>query len=353
VVPSGSRFTRFPRDFAVFFSLRCIALCSLALSGVLSEPTPRRYEYAQSHMGTEFRVVFYAHDPEVANKASVAAFERIARLDATMSDYARTSELNGVCRRAGEGPVPVSEDLFGVLDRARELAAKTGGAFDVTCGPVVRLWRKARRTGELPEKARLAEALALVGPDKLRLDRKSRSVALAKAGMQLDLGGIAKGYAADEALAVLGRFGIRRALVAAGGDVAVGDAPPGERGWRVAVAPLGSDGGTPPQFMLRDAAVSTSGDAEQFVEIGGVRYSHIVDPRTGIGVTGRSGVTVVAPDATTSDSLATAISVLGSDEGLRLADATEGVAARFVSRQSSGDTVFESKRWSAVSIVDR
>jgi thiamine biosynthesis lipoprotein len=218
---------------------------------------------------------------------------------------------------------------------------------------VVRLWRKARRTGELPEKARVAEALALVGTDKLRLDRTTRSVALAKPGMQLDLGGIAKGYAADQALAVLGRFGIRSALVAASGDIAVSAPPPGERGWKIDVAPLGSDGPTPPRLLLRYAAVSTSGDAEQFVEIGGVRYSHIVDPRTGIGVTGRSGVTVVAQDATTSDSLATAISVLGSDEGLRLADATEGVAARFVSRQSSGDTVFESKRWSAVPIVDR
>jgi FAD:protein FMN transferase len=331
----------------VFSTLRCIAFCSLALSGVLPDPAPRRYEYARTHMGTEFRVVFYAHDPEVANKASVAAFERIARLDSTMSDYAQTSELNAVCRQAGGPPVVVSEDLFHVLSRSQELAAKTGGAFDVTCGPVVRLWRRARRTGEMPDQTRLAEALELIGHDKLRLDPKARSVALAKPGMQLDLGGIGKGFAADEALAELRRFGVRSALVAAGGDIAIGDAPPGERGWRISIAPLAPDGDTP-QLLLRDAGVSTSGDAEQFVEIDGVRYSHVVDPRTGFGVRGQSSATVVAPDATTSDGLATAISVLGQDEGLRLADATSGVAAMLVRRQSEGNLVFESKRWNHV-----
>jgi thiamine biosynthesis lipoprotein len=329
----------------VISTLRCIALCSFVFSGVVSDSALRRYEYAQAHMGTEFRVVFYASDPEVAARASVAAFERIARLDATMSDYAQTSELNSVCRQAGGPPVKVSDDLFRVLARSQELAARTGGAFDVTCGPAVRLWRRARRTGELPDRARMAEALGLVGSEKLRLDAEARSVALARAGMQLDLGGIAKGYAADEALAELGRFGIRSALVAAGGDIAVGDAPPGERGWRIAIAPLGPDGAAPPELVLRDAAVSTSGDSEQFVEIDGVRYSHIVDPRTGMGVTERWSVTVVAPDATTSDSLATAISVLGPDGGVRLADATDGVAAMIVRPHPPGDAVVVSSRW--------
>jgi thiamine biosynthesis lipoprotein len=245
----------------------------------------------------------------------------------------------------------VSADLFRVLLCSQELAAKTGGAFDVTCGPVVRLWRRARRTGEAPDQTRLAEALELVGHDKLRLDPKARSVALAKPGMQLDLGGIGKGFAADEALAELRRFGVRSALVAAGGDIAVGDPPPGERGWRISIAPLAPDGASP-QLLLRDAGVSTSGDAEQFVEIDGVRYSHIVDPRTGLGVRGQSRVTVVAPDATTSDGLATAISVLGQDEGLRLADATTGVAAMFVRRQSEENLVFESKRWNHVPKAD-
>jgi FAD:protein FMN transferase len=332
----------------MFPMLRCIALYTLAFSGVVPDSAPRRYEYAQAHMGTEFRVVFYAYDPEVANNASVAAFERIARLDATMSDYAQTSELNGVCRQAGGAPVVVSEDLFRVLSRSQELAAETDGAFDVTCGPVVRLWRRARRTGEMPEQSRIAEALALVGYEKLRLDRGARSVALAKAGMQLDLGGIAKGYAADEALAVLRRLGARSALVAAGGDIAVGDAPPGERGWRISIAPLDPARAAPTQLLLQNAGVSTSGDSEQFVEIGGVRYSHIVDPRTGLGVKGRSSVTVVASNAATSDGLATALSVLEVADGMRLIDGTEGLAAMVVTRHSEREARFESTRWEHV-----
>jgi thiamine biosynthesis lipoprotein len=270
-----------------------------------------------------------------------------------MSDYRQTSELNAVCRRAGGGPVRVSEDLFRVLARAQHLAERTGGAFDVTCGPAVRLWRRARRTGEMPEPGRIAEALELVGHTKLRLDPATRSVALDRPGMQLDLGGIAKGYAADEALAVLRGRGVRRALVAASGDIAVGDPPPGERGWRISIEPFGAASGraagaAPPQLLLSNAAVSTSGDAEQFVEIGGIRYSHVVDPRTGVGVTGHGAATVVAADATTSDSLATAASVLGPAEGVRLADATPGAAALIVRHEGARASVSKSARWDDV-----
>ena len=163
--------------------------------------------------------------------------------------------------------------------------------------------------------------------------------------MQLDLGGIAKGFAADGAAQVLSRHGIGRALVAAGGDIVATDAPPGQPGWTVAIAGVeGADAGS---VSLRHAAVSTSGDAEQFVEIGGVRYSHIIDPRTGRALTGRSSVTVVAADGMTSDSLATAVSVLGSEKGMRLVDATEGAAALLVTAGPAGTNAYESKRWRA------
>lgn len=326
-----------------------IALCIFVLGGIAPGGKLQRYEYAQAHMGTEFKVVFYAADPAVAAKASVAVFERIARLDATMSDYSQTSELNGVSARAGSGPVPVSDDLFRVLERAETVADASGGAFDVTCGPAVLLWRRARRTGELPDSRRLGEAKDLVGHEKLRLERSARTVALAKPGMRLDLGGIAKGFAADEALVVLRGFGIRRALVAASGDIAVGDAPPGATGWRIAIAPLDPATSKASEILLSNGGVSTSGDSEQFVEIGGVRYSHIVDPRTAVALTEHSSVTVVARDATTSDSLATALSVLGPAEGVRLADATDGVAAMIVRRR---DGVVVSARWSRVPRAD-
>jgi thiamine biosynthesis lipoprotein len=258
-----------------------------------------------------------------------------------MSDYKPTSELMQLCARAGGPPVAVSEDLFRVLAAAQDLAERSDGAFDVTVGPVVRLWRRARRRHELPDPDRLAKALELVGCQKLRLDPKARTAELMKPGMLLDLGGIAKGYAADEALATLKRYGIESALVAGGGDIAVGSAPPGKAGWRIAIASLEPPGIANPKskiqnLLLRDAAVSTSGDAEQHVEIGGVRYSHIVDPKTGMALTGRSSVTIVAPNCTTSDGLATAVSVLGPERGLELVKDTPGAGVLFVKEAAEG-----------------
>jgi thiamine biosynthesis lipoprotein len=266
-----------------------------------------------------------------------------------MSDYRETSELMALCQQAGGPPVSVSEDLFRILSRSQELARLTGGAFDVTVGPVARLWRRARRTGELPDPQRLARARELVGDDKLHLDEKTRSVRLEKSGMLLDLGGIAKGYAADEAISVLQRHGIRRALVAAGGDLVASDPPPGASGWAVAIASLAATEEAPARHLsLRRMAVSTSGDAEQYVEIHGVRYSHIVDPRTGLGVTGRTSVTVVARNGTTSDALATAASVLGPERGLELINSLSGVAALFGQASGPGSSIFASRRWSSV-----
>jgi thiamine biosynthesis lipoprotein len=164
--------------------------------------------------------------------------------------------------------------------------------------------------------------------------------------MLLDLGGIAKGYAADEALAVLRRHGIAAALVAAGGDIAVMGAPPATSGWTVGIAPLESPDRPPSRYLiLRDAAVSTSGDAEQFVEIGGRRYSHIVDPRTGLGLQGHRSVTVVAPKGIDADSLTKVISVLGPDRGMPIIDGIAGAAALSLEATEQGTVERESKRW--------
>jgi thiamine biosynthesis lipoprotein len=242
--------------------------------------------------------------------------------------------------------VAVGEELFFVLAKAQELAQRSDGAFDVTVGPVVRLWRKARRAKQLPDAEELAKARALVGYRNVRLDEKARTVQLLKPGMQLDLGGIAKGYAADEALAVLRREGVTRALVAAGGDIAVSGPPPDAEGWTVGIAPV-EDPERKPQrhLLLKDYAVSTSGDAEQYVEIDGKRYSHIVDPRTGVGLVGRQSVTVVAPKGVQADSLTKVVSVLGPERGLPLIEATEGASALVVRKTEQGEEVIASKRF--------
>lgn len=317
-------------------------LWAAALQVSAGEPALTRFEFVQPHMGTRFRMVVYAPDAATASRASDAAFERIARLDDTMTDYRPSSELMSLCRRAGGPPLPVSEDLFQVLAKSQELAERTNGAFDVTVGPVVRLWRRARRQHEMPAPEELARARELVGHEKLRLDPRARTAQLLQRGMLLDLGGIAKGYAADRALMVLKKRGITSALVAAGGDIAVSAPPPGREGWRIGIAPLESPDKPPTRFLLlHDAAVSTSGEAEQYVELAGKRYSHIVDPRTGVGVVGHASVTIVAPDATTSDGMATAVSVLGPERGLELVRSTPGAAALIIQATDQGPRTFE------------
>jgi len=311
-------------------------------SAFAGEPALQRYEFTEPHMGTRFRIVLYAPDAAAASRAATAAFARIARLDDTMSDYNPGSELMSLSRQAGGPPAHVSEDLFRVLEKSQKLAERTHGAFDITAGPVIRLWRRARRRSELPNPHELAQARRLVGYQALRLDAANRTAQLLKPGMQLDLGGIAKGFAAEEALAVLRQQGINRALVAGGGDIAVGAPPPGKEGWRIGIAPLESPDAPPTHFlMLRDAGVSTSGDSEQYVEIGGRRYSHIIDPRTGEALKGRRSVTVVAPRATDTDSLATAISVLGPQRGLELAKSLPGVGLYFVQSSQRGTRTIE------------
>lgn len=299
-----------------------------ALAGVNAADVPlQRYTFSEPHMGTLFKVVLYAPGEAAAKKAARAAFDRVAELNRIMSDYLADSELMLLCKKAGGPPATVSPELFDILKKAEKFADMTGGAFDVTVSPVVRLWRRARRSGQLPEPEELKQALALVDHRKIRLDPNGRTVQLLLAGMLLDLGSIAKGYAADAALAVLREHGIPRALVAAGGDIAVGNAPPDAPAWKIGIAPLKNIDAAPERYLhLVNAGVSTAGDSEQFVEIDGKRYSHIIDPRTGVGLVGRRSVTVVAANTTTSDALDTAIAVMGQERGLEFAE-RHGVAA--------------------------
>ena len=317
-----------------------------SLAGLVDQPQLTRFTFTEPHMGTKFKIVLYAANEPAAQQAAQAAFERIAMLDAIMSDYRDTSELMQLCQKAGGGPVPVSEPLFFVLTRAQEVSRLSEGAFDVTVGPIVRLWRRARKTQQLPDPEKLKQARALVGYQNIRLNDKDRSVQLLKPGMRLDLGGIAKGYAADEALRVLEKHGIHRALIAAGGDIAVSGPPPDAEGWTIGIAPLEDPNQKPSRYLLlHDAAVSTSGDAEQYVEIEGKRYSHIVDPRTGIGLVGRQSVTVVARHGIMADSLTKVVSVLGPERGLAIIEGLDWAAALVVRKTAKGKESIASKRF--------
>jgi len=291
-----------------------------------------RYEETRGLMGTAFRIVLYAPDSLQARRAAGVAFARIDTLDAHLSDYRSSSELSRLSATAGSGrDVPVGDDLWTVLEAGQAMARRTDGAFDVTVGPLTRLWRWAMRRAQRPPPDRLSEARRAVGYAYLYLDEQARTARPAPPGMRLDLGGIAKGYAADAAMAVLRAAGIPQALVDAGGDVVLGDPPPGAEGWRVSVFVVDTAGQVvQEEVLLARTAVATSGDTYRSVEVDGVRYSHIVDPRTGLGLTDRTLVTVRAPTGMLADALASAVSVLGPEEGVALAKRTPGVGVRII-----------------------
>ena len=314
-----------PVSFRV--SMLLLALVAAAATVAAAEPFSAR----QRHMGTDVTIRLVATDQVTADRAFQAAFARIEVLEKVMSDYDAESEISRLALQAPmKEPVTISQDLWLVLGRAQAISAASDGAFDVSVGALSRLWRRARRQKELPSRDRLTQALQSVGYQAVVLGKKQPTIQLQRPGVRLDLGGIGKGFAADAALDQLRKMGFPSALVDAGGDLAIGAAPPGKAGWRIGVAPLQADG-PPSRFLqLSNCGIATSGDAWQFVEIDGRRYSHILDPGSGIGLTTRSSVTVIASDATVADGLASAVSVLGPKKGLALIEHFNGASALVV-----------------------
>jgi thiamine biosynthesis lipoprotein len=332
----------------IFNLMVTVALLMIGTGRVSAAEQLERYEFLQIQMGVPFRITLYAGNDAAANKAARAAYARIKQLNGVLSDYDPDSELMRLCRSSGpRKPVKVGRDLERVVSASLKLSAKTGGAFDVTIGPVVRLWRIARRKKQMPAPMALADALDRVGHRHVRLDTKQHTIELRHEGMRLDLGGIAKGFAGDEALKVLKAHGVTRALIDGSGDIVAGDPPPGKTGWIIEVAavtrkptgrvpkptvgiPSEPQTAKPLRLILSNAAVATSGDAYQNVKIDGKRYSHIINPKTGLGLTRSSSVTVIAENGMAADSLASAVSVLGPERGLKLIGTRKTRAAMVV-----------------------
>ncbi len=319
-----------------------------------AEASSVRFEFEQTEMAIPFKLVLYAPNASAANGAAESAFRRIRQLNAILSDYDPESELRRLCDTAGEGKaVSVSEDLWRVLVQAREMAERSEGAFDPTIGPVVRVWRLARAFQKMPPPELLDRTRALVDYRLMRLVPAERAVELTKRGMRLDLGGIAKGFAVQEALAVLRSHGVERAMIQAGGDLGLGAPPPDRPGWTIGIAPREPNG--PPSFYLclSRTFVASSGDMWQFVVLDGKRYSHIVDPRTGLGLTDHSHVTVIGPDGMIADAMATAASVLGPEKGLKLVDQTPNLAAYFIRTVGGKVEASQSARWKELRVVEK
>lgn len=310
----------------------------------------KRFEYVRPEMGTGFHIILYAPNAPVAQGGADAAFSRVEQLNAIFSDYDDKSELSRLSQQTNAGPMPapvkVSDDMWRVLLKSKEISQLSDGTFDITVGPFVRLWRRSRALQELPTAQRVADARKSVGYRFMELDPQTQSVRLAAARMRLDVGGIAKGYAAEQALYVLAAHGIRRALVGAAGDIAAGDAPPGKAGWTIAFQNPGTPQGTNGVYIqLHDQRVSTSGDTYRFVEIEGKRYSHIIDPTTGLGQTRRIESSVISSDGMTADALALVVCVMGPQKGLALIDQMPDAAAISTTFDSGKPEMHRSSRF--------
>lgn len=278
----------------------------------------KRYEFEKGLMGSPFRLVFYATDDSLANSAARRAFGRIEELNEILSDYRDGSEINRLSAQSGSGKwVPVSEDLFEVVRLSKGISRKTKGTFDITVGPMVQLWRRAMRRTIFPNEKEIQQARKSVGYRHIHLRRKKQVIRLTQSRMRLDVGGIGKGYAADAAVKVLQAAGITSILVDAGGDLTLAQPPPGKLGWEVEVS-SGKKADSTAILMLSNVGIATSGAAYRYLTHEGIRYSHIVNPATGVGLRYHVRTTVIASNGTLADALATALSVAGIDKGKQI-----------------------------------
>ena len=276
----------------------------MALPETPKSPSLTVFKFSQMHMGVAVRVTLFAPDLATAEAAGGQAFARFRMFDDKLSDYQVSSELNKLCDLAGCGPVHVSTELFHVLSVALAVNRLSKGAFDITCGSATKIWRKCKLESRLPTDSDLERIRGSSGGERIKLDQHSRTAEVS-AGTRIDLGGIAKGYACDEAIDALKRSGVSSAMIVAGGDIAVSDPPPGKLGWHIATT-----GPESKSFTLANAALSVSGDQEQSIDVSGVRYSHVVDNKTGIGLVGHCQVTVVGSKGIWTDAIATAESIV-------------------------------------------
>lgn len=282
-------------------------------------------------MGVEFRIVAYASREIDFQLVKRQIKDRVEQLEAIFSDYRQNSEVKRLADSAPhQEPVVVSDELYEVCKLSQHYFETTSGAFDPSIGPLSQLWRFARKRNRIPEPSKVTQAFAHVGWNQVDL-RTEGKIVLKGNAMQLDFGGIVKGFAADEVIKLLERNSITSALVDAGGDIRVSSAPPGEAGWSIATSNH-SDSGA--KMSLANLAVATSGSTKQRLVRNGKLYSHIIDPRNGKPVAHSINVTVIASDGAEADALASAFSILGTEQSLRLANASDEIFAMFVDLES-------------------
>ena len=300
---------------------RLFFVCIFVTTGLHTNAQLKRYAFTEPKMGSPFKIVLFCNDSVQAADYAKQSFKLVDSFNNIFSDYINSSELMQLNATSGShAAVKVSPALLEILVQSKIAYEKSEGAFDITIGPLVKLWRCARKTNQFPSAKKIDSAKNLTGFNKLIIDSANKEVTLTQTGMSLDVGGIAKGWIAQKVIDFLYSQKITIALADAGGDIAMSAAPPNSKGWSIGVnVPESKEELLEQSLLMQNKSVATSGDAYQFIEQGGKRYSHITDPKTGYGVTYQRNVTVIANDGATADWLATACSILTIKKAKKLA----------------------------------
>ncbi|MBN2445118.1 MAG: FAD:protein FMN transferase [Phycisphaerae bacterium] len=320
---------------------------TLAIGCSRPADSPRaEYKHSDQVMGTFAEVKAVAPNAEVAKAAVAAAYARFDDVNRLMSDYVDDSDIGRLNQLAAGQLLTVAPETFRCLQRGVVISTESGGAFDMTCRPLVLCWRAAAKAQRLPTEQELSNVRQAVGYEKIVLDEGSRTVMLTVDNMQVDLGGIAKGYALDLAWQAMREKGATSAMIDVGGDVVAMGTRADGKPWRIGVRHPFQDG-MYCTLRLRDCAVATSGVQQQFFEIDGRRYSHIIDPRTGQPAAQSPSVTVIASDGLTADAWATAFSVLSIAEAQPMAEQLDGIEVLWISGPAESPQVVQTSGFAA------
>lgn len=312
----------------------------------------QKYTFQRPKMGSPFNITVYATDSVELLRVIEKAYNRVDMLNQIFSDYLPTSETNDICKKAKVGEwQPISKDFYDILAMALDASKVSEGAFDITVGNIVKLWRKARKEKVLPDKNMLKIGLSKTGWQYIETIKTGNSykIRFNTEGVLLDFGGIVKGYAAQEVVDILSKNGFPICLADAGGDLALGQNPPNTEGWLIGVSLPQEGNQLLPQFLkLKNQAIATSGDMYNYLEIKGKRYSHIVNPKTGLGLTHQRNVTIIAPDGAQADWLATACSVLSIKKALKLVQGYPNVQLLILENHKNKIKMYQSRGFSAL-----
>jgi thiamine biosynthesis lipoprotein len=312
----------------------------LVFSTSLLQAQTRKFSYSEMKMGSAFNLIIVSADSNKANHLARKSYELVDSLNHIFSNYDSSSELSKINASAGLLPYKMSTAMLDLVQKSQYAYIQSKGAYDISIGPLSSLWRNARKAKLFPEASTVLATKKLVGLNQVKINKRLGTIFLPNANMQLDFGGIAKGYIAQWVINFLKANGIQQALVDAGGDIVMSGPPLNQQGWLIGVnLPETTDQLLNKKLQLSNCSVATSGDVFQFIEYKGVKYSHIINPLTGYGVTNLRNVTIVAKTGATADWLATACSILPIKEAKQLAISHQ--AALLITTLKNGKLVFE------------